>query len=101
MAQYLTAPIIFSVLAIIVILYGLQLVIKLKKEIPGGKIGKQWNQLVALVSLFAVGFLFGPFFGSLPQETLALLVSLIFFFGAIYVIITIRMIYGIIQELMS
>lgn len=49
--------------------------------------------------MFTIGFAFGPFFGKLDIETLRLLVSLIFFFGAIYVIITIRMIYNIIKEL--
>ena len=101
MEQYFTIPVLFSVLAICVILYGLVLVIRLKKEVPGGVIGKQWNILILLVCLFAIGFAFGPFFGNLPIETLRLLVSLIFFFGAIYVIITIRMIYNIIQELLN
>ncbi len=101
MEQYLTTPVLFSVLAIGVILYGLILVIRLKKEVPGGVIGKQWNILILLVCLFAIGFSFGPFFGSLPIETLRLLVSLIFLFGAIYVIITIRMIYSIIQVLLK
>jgi len=94
-------PVLFSILAICIILYGLVLVIRLKKEVPGGVIGKQWNMLILFVCLFATGFAFGPFFGDLPAESLLLLVSLIFFFGAIYVIITIRMIYSIIQELLD
>jgi len=101
MEQYFTAPAIISMLAILVILYGLFLVIKLKADIPGGVIGKRWNLLILLVCMFTAGFLFGPFFGKLPVETLRLLVSLIFFFGAVYVVITIRMIYNIIQELMN
>ena len=101
MDKYMTVPVLFSVLAILVILYGLFLVIKLKSDIPGGSIGKSWNFLIILVCMFAVGFAFGPFFGNLPVEALRLMVSLIFFFGAIYVVITIRMIYSIIQELME
>lgn len=101
MEKYMTLPVLFSVLAILVIFYGLFLVLKLKKEMPGGVIGKRWNLLIVLVCMFAVGFLFGPFFGDLPADKLVLMVSLIFFFGAIYVIITIKMIYGIIQDLMS
>ena len=101
MENYLNVPVFFSVLAIIVILYGLYLVINLKKDIPGGVIGKRWNFLIILVCMFAFGFMFGPFFGEVPVEQLRLMVSLIFFFGAIYVVITIRMIYGIIQELMN
>ena len=101
MENYMTVPVLFSVLAIFVILYGLFLVIKLKAEVPGGSIGKTWNFLIVLVCMFAFGFAFGPFFGNLPVDTLRLMVSLIFFFGAIYVVITIRMIYSIIQELMN
>lgn len=99
MSTYLNPPVIISILAIAIILYGLWMVVALKKEVPGGIIGKRWNLLILLVCMFTLGFAFGPFFGELPIETLRLLVSLIFFFGAIYVIITIRMIYSIIQEL--
>jgi len=101
MEQYIDLSVIFSILAIIVILYGLLQVVLLKKEVPGGVIGKRWNFLILLVFMFTIGFAFGPFFGELPLETLRLLVSLIFFFGAIYVVITIRMIYSIIKELSS
>ena len=101
MEQYLNLPVIISLMAIVVIIYGLQLVIRLKKDIPGGIIGKRWNTLIILVCLFTAGFLFGPFFGDLPVETLRLMVALIFFFGAVYVVITIKMIYSIIQELMN
>lgn len=95
----LNLPLIFSILAIAVIVYGLWLVISLKKEMPGGIVGKRWNTLILLVLMFTIGFAFGPFFGSLDIQTLRLLVSLIFFFGAIYVVITIRMIYNIIRVL--
>ena len=101
MDQYLNPSVVISVLAICVILFGLYQVISLKKEVPGGVIGKRWNLLILLVCMFTIGFSFGPFFGDLPVETLRLLVSLIFFFGAIYVVITIRMIYSIINELSS
>ncbi len=101
MGQYLNPSVIISILAICIILFGLFQVISLKKDVPGGIIGKRWNLLILLVSMFVIGFAFGPFFGELPVETLRLLVSLIFFFGAIYVIITIRMIYSIIMELSS
>lgn len=101
MEKYLTVPVFFSILAILVILYGLALVLKLKTEMPGGVIGKRWNFLIILVCMFTIGFLFGPFFGDLPADTLRLMVSLIFFFGAIYVVITIKMIYSIIQDILS
>jgi hypothetical protein len=99
--QYLNLPVIISLMSIAVIIYGLVLVIRLKKDIPGGIIGKRWNTLIMAVCTFTAGFLFGPFLGSLEVETLRLLVALIFFFGAIYVVITIKMFYKIVQELMN
>jgi len=67
--------------------------------VPGGIVGKKWNFLMALVSLFTVGYLSTPFFGIIPEDVLRLIVSGIFFFGAIYVVITVKLIYQIIKEL--
>ena len=61
--------------------------------------GKTWGTLSALVTLFTAGYFVTPFFSSLPAEVINLLVSLIFLFGAIYVVITVRLIYRIIEEL--
>jgi len=42
-----------------------------------------------------------PFFTMLPANVINLIVALIFFFGAVYVLITVRLIYRIIEELTS
>ena len=88
-----------SVAAIFVMLYCLFLVITLGKNVPGGVVGKQWKFLTFLVVLFTIGYLVTPFFGLLPTQLVSMMVSLIFFFGAIYVVITVKLIYRIIQEL--
>lgn len=54
-----------------------------------------------LATLFTVGYFITPFFTLLPPEIINLIVALIFFFGAIYVLITVRLIYRIIEELTS
>ncbi len=90
---------VISFLAILVIGYCLILTVSLKKDIPGGMVGKKWNFLTILVAMFTVGFLTTPFFGRLPFNILKLIVSFIFLFGAVYVLITIRLIYTIIKEL--
>ncbi|NCN89873.1 MAG: hypothetical protein GW936_10655, partial [Gallionella sp.] len=77
----------------------LYLVLSLKSSIPGGMIGKRWNFLTMLVVLFSIGYLATPFFDRIPAETLRLVVSAIFVFGAIYVVVTVRLIYNIIREL--
>lgn len=88
-----------SFAAILVMIFCLIQVFTLKARIPGGVIGKYWDFLVFLVILFAVGYLATPFFGALPAELMRMIASLIFFFGAIYVLITVKLIYRIIQEL--
>jgi hypothetical protein len=88
-----------SVAAILVMFYCLLLVLKLGKQVPGGVVGKNWRFLTVLVILFTLGYLTTPFFSMLPPAIVSLVVSLIFFFGAIYVVITVKLIYRIIEEL--
>jgi hypothetical protein len=88
-----------SIAAIAIMLYCLYLVVSLKKKVPGGIVGKQWNFLMALVVLFTLGYMTTPFFGTIPEDMLRLIVAGIFFFGAIYVVITVKLIYQIIKEL--
>lgn len=88
-----------SIAAIAIMLYCLYLVMTLKQKVPGGIVGKKWNFLMALVAMFTAGYLSTPFFGIIPEGVLRLIVSGIFFFGAIYVVITVKLIYQIIKEL--
>jgi len=90
---------ILNIVAILIMFYCLYLVLTLKSSIPGGMVGKQWNMLTLLVALFSVGYLTTPFFGQLPTEIQRLVVSGIFVFGAVYVLITIRLIFNVIREL--
>jgi hypothetical protein len=85
--------------AIVVILICLYMVLSLRKGVPGGVVGRQWRVLTLLVALFTAGYLVAPWFGVLPAETMRLIVSLIFLFGAVYVFITIRLVYRVIKEL--
>ncbi len=88
-----------SIAAILVMIYCLVLVFTLGKQVPGGVVGKQWKFLTFLVVLFTLGYLTTPFFNLLPPELVSVMVSLIFFFGAIYVVITVKLIFRIIEEL--
>ncbi len=85
--------------AIIFMFYCLYLVLSLKSGIPGGAIGRHWNFLSLLVVLLNIGFLTTPFFDQIPDGVLRLLVAVIFFLGAVYVSVTIRMVYNVIHEL--
>ncbi len=90
---------VLNAVAILIMFYCLYMVLSLKPSIPGGMIGKRWNFLTLLVALFSIGYLTTPFFGRLPAEILRLVDSLIFIFGAVYVAVTIRLIFNIIREL--
>ncbi len=90
-----------NIAAIAVMLFCLATVFRLRANIPGGVVGKQWGFLTTLVTLFTIGYFVTPFFTSLPAEIMAVVVALIFFFGAVYVLITVRLIYRIIEEMTS
>lgn len=88
-----------TALAIIVMLYCLWLVLTLKARVPGGVVGRRWRYLTIMVAFFAVAYTAIPFFGELPEATMRVVVASIFFFGALYVAITIKLIYTVIEEL--
>lgn len=90
---------VLNVAAILIMFYCLYLVLSLKSRIPGGMVGKRWNFLTLLVVLFTIGYLTTPFSGQLPDEVLRLVVSFIFVFGAVYVAVTVRLIFNVIREL--
>lgn len=85
--------------SILIMFYCLYLVLSLKSSIPGGMVGKRWNFLSMLVMLFTLGYLSTPFFDQLPENILRLVIAGIFLFGAVYVVVTVRLIFNIIREL--
>ena len=92
---------IISIGAIAVMAWCFVTMLQLSASIPGGVVGKHWRFLRLLVGVFLLGYLVTPFFPQLPPELINLLVALIFFFGAVYVLITVRLIYRIITVLSS
>lgn len=88
-----------NAVGIAIMIYGLVDVLLLRSKIPGGQVGRAWSALTTLIGLFTVGYLVSPFFSSLPADSIRMIVSLIFLFGAVYVILTVRLLYRIIAEL--
>ena len=99
MLSQLSPATILGMLALGLILFCLFMVLRLKRQIPGGIIGKRWNSLIALVVLFVLGYTSVFVLHDLPAEQLLLLITAVYLFGAIYVWLTIRMVYSIIREL--
>lgn len=85
--------------AIAVMLYCLWLVLSLKNRVPGGMVGRKWSTLTMMVAMFTLGYLATPFAGAVPEDAMRLIVSLIFFFGAIYVVLTVKLLFAVIEEL--
>lgn len=90
------APFFISIAAILVMVYCLRLVYSLRSKMPGGIVGRTWK---TVVTLFTLGYLVTPFFGLIPPQLVNLIVALIFLFGAVYVVVTVKLIYRIIEEL--
>jgi hypothetical protein len=90
---------VINAIGIAVMIYGLFDVLLLRSKIPGGQVGKAWKLLTALIALFTVGYLVSPFFSALPADSIRLIVAFIFLFGAVYVILTVKLLYRIIAEL--
>ncbi len=95
----ISVNLVLDVLAILLMIYCLWLVISLRKKVSGGIIGSKWNILTGLVFMFALGYSAMPFFGQIPPEVLRTIISVVFVFGAVYVLITIKLIMNIIKIL--
>ncbi len=88
-----------GITALAIMLYCLWLVVTLKRQVPGGIIGRRWNLLTILVAFFCVGYLVAPLARGITLELFQTILAAILFFGAIYVLVTIRLIYSVITEL--
>ena len=88
---------VISGLGIITMLFALLNVIEYKKFIPRGMVSKVWNNIIALIAFFFIIYLNFPFFILLSQQAKDIIVAFIFFFGAMYVLINIRLVYRIIM----
>lgn len=91
--------IVISLFSIVIMFYALWLVVHLKKEVPAGVVSSVWNILIILILFFSLGYLTTPFFRFIPEDIMRLVVAFIFFFGAIYVVMTVRLTYRIIRGL--
>lgn len=77
-----------SILTMAICIFSL---FKLIRKLSVGLIKNRMNVLLGLLVFFFFGYLFSPFFQYLKQfEYTTLLVYLVFFFGAVFVLITIN-----------
>jgi hypothetical protein len=84
--------------AILCMFCGLYLVIRLRNFTKGGMVGRVVNILMALIILFTLGYLAGPFMPQLGHEWAMILTAVVFFFGAIFVVLVLRLIQKLIKQ---
>lgn len=88
-----------SGLAIMIMAVALWKSFLYKATMPEGVVKRTWRLLIALIGLFFVGFLTLPFFVLLPQEWKDNIVAFLFLFGAVYVLVTLNLVYKIVISL--
>jgi hypothetical protein len=83
-----------SLAAIGVMIVNTYLAFKLRREMIGGEVGDRWRLLTNLIILFLVGYVLSPLLLILnvPVEFMGAVVFAVFLFGAIFVLVVIRII---------
>lgn len=87
--------------AVFLMLVNLFFTVSMRSRVRDKSLGEGWNYMTVLVLMFTAAYFVLPFIGSLSVESLRIIVSMIFLFGALYVMLTLRMIHGMIRQLSS
>ncbi|MGK0618199.1 hypothetical protein [Meiothermus cerbereus] len=88
------------VLGFLLMLYNTYTGFQMKGKAPGGVIGERLTQLNLFILLFALGYLaVGVLTWSRPVDTLLLIVGLILLFGAIFVLLVLRLVQAVLAAL--
>lgn len=81
----------------VIMAYNLFIVFKLKKKVPGGEVGDRTRDMSILITIFFLGYLTTPLLKGISENYKDLVVSSIFFLGAIFVFLVIRLLLKIIE----
>lgn len=87
--------------AIVTMVIGLSMVVGLRKAAPGGTIGRAVNWIFLLIIFFVLGYLLTPFMPRMAMEVNLLFTALIFFFGAVFVVVVLWLIRSLIDKVMA
>ncbi|ADD28266.1 hypothetical protein [Meiothermus ruber] len=91
---------ILFVLGLLLMVYNTYTGLQIKGLAPGGIIGERLTQLNALIVFFALGYLLvGVLTWSRPADTLLVIMALILLFGAIFVLLVLRLVQAILKAL--
>ena len=87
--------------AILVMTVALVVVWRLRRLTRGGSIGRVVNLLGAFVVLFLAGYLAAPILQTLKGDVALLLMAVVFLFGAIFVVLVLRIIHGLVEQVVK
>jgi hypothetical protein len=87
---------VISVLAICVMAMNVYKAFNLKKSIVGGELGEKWNYSFYLIIFFFIGYIVSPLILRINPEYKDIVISLVFLFGAIFVLIMISILISVI-----
>lgn len=101
MQSMFSAPyvLIINLVGLMIMLRCLFLASRLRSRVQGGVIKQKVDFLFYLVAFFAGGYLVPPFLGLVPETLRPLLVAAFSIFGAVYVIISVRLVNDVIRAL--
>jgi hypothetical protein len=71
----------------------------LKKSIVGGELGEKWNYSFYLIIFFFIGYIVSPLILRISPEYKDIIISLVFLFGALFVLIMISILISVITVL--
>ncbi len=90
---------VISALATVVMAINVIRAFRLRKAIVGGEVGEKWNYSFYLILFFFAGYIVSPLFLQISPESKDILISLVFLFGAVFVLIMINLISSVITLL--
>lgn len=88
-------------LAILAMLVGMVLALRLRRIARGGQVGKVVNLLVVFIGMFTAGYLFAPLMPKIPPAVGLVVMSLVYLFGALYVILVLWLIQSLVRKVMA
>lgn len=97
--EIITVYYVISVLAICVMAINVFKAYTLKKSIVGGELGEKWNYSFYLIIFFFIGYIISPLILRISPEYKDIIISLVFLFGALFVLIMISILISVITVL--
>ena len=98
MGVQIDLPFVVNAIAIAIMIVGLFMVFGLRRRVRSGAVASAWKILSFLVVVFTLAYLGTPFFGLLPPDSVRMVFATVFLLGAVYVVMTIRLVQRVLDD---